>query len=75
MASRPPSPLHLSWLLPEILGLLLLMAGLLAYNAPSASARLGIPAGAGWPLMIAGGIAMLIAQVLFFVRFRQARQP
>ncbi len=64
------TPRRFGWLFIDILGTALLALGLLARFAPDVAATIGLPVRWGWPLIIAGAIAMSWAMLLFI---RQAR--
>ncbi len=70
METTVSTPRRLGWLFIDILGTGLVALGLMARLAPDAAASIGLPVRWGWPLIIAGAIAMSWAMLLFI---RQAR--
>ncbi len=72
--ASPRKSLPLGWLALDAVGTGLLAIGVFAKFAPVAAADVGLSPALAWPLIISGGIAMLLGMTMFFVRSKASRK-
>ena len=73
MSTTVAKPRKWGWLLLDLIGGVALMLGVFAVFAPETAADVGMPVAWGWPLIVAGAVAMLAAMMMFFRQLRAQR--